>query len=252
VEAAASHELRIISDDGSFPLRYRVRKVDAKGDTTREVIESRQGSVARLVQRNGEPITAAEDAAEKQRLKDILTSPNDFIKHHKRDEDSRQYSIQLVREMPKAMHFTYAPGQPQPPDASGPQIAIDFEPDPKYDPPTMICDALKGIQGRMWIDAKTRRMTRIEGSILHTVNFGWGGIVAKIQPGGSIKFEQANAGGERWVYSHLDEHITIKAMWVKTIPENNQMSAADFRLLPAPLSVQEAVHTLLAEQIPLR
>lgn len=252
VQEAAVHEQKIIQDDGSFPVRYRVRQAGAKGDMTREVIESKQGSVARMVQHNGQNLTAAEDAAERQRLEEILRSPDAFIKHHKRDEESRQYSIDLVSQMPKAMIFKYAPGQPQPANATGPQVVIDFEPDPSYKPHDMVCDALTGIHGRMWIDAKSHHLTRIEGSILHQVNFGWGGLIARISPGGTVEFEQVNAGQDRWVYSHLDEHLTIRALLVKTIPENNLMTATDFRLLPAPMSVQEAVHTLLAMPIPLR
>jgi len=248
VDAAAANEVHIIDDDGSFPLRYRVRKVDAKGDVTREVIETRQGSVARLVQRNGQPLTVAEDAAEQQRLNAILASPEEFIKHHKRDNATRQDSLQLVRQMPQAMIYTYTPGQPQTPNAASPQVVLDFHPDPAFKPPTMLSDLLTGLEGRMWIDSKSNRVTRIEGRVLHPVNFGWG-FVARIYPGGTIVFEQANAGGDRWVYSHVDTHLTMRVI-VKTVPMNEQMSAANFQLLPAPVSFQEAIHMLLAMSSP--
>jgi len=103
----------------------------------------------------------------------------------------------------------------------------------------------------MWIDADSKRVTRIEGQIIKTVNFGFG-IVARISPGGTIEFEQTNAGGNRWVYSHLVENFSVRAMMVKTIPENTRMNASDFHLLPAPVTFQEAVHLLLAMPIPLR
>jgi hypothetical protein len=41
-------------------------------------------------------------------------------------------------------------------------------------------------------------------------------------------------------------------MMLKTIPEDNQMTATDFHLLPKPVSFQEAVHLLLDMQVPLR
>ena len=250
-EQAAANEIGIIDDDGKAPLRYRVRKVDAKGDTTREIVETRQGNVARLIERNGQPITAAEDTAEKDRLNAILAAPDDFIKHHKRDLSTRDDTLQLVRLMPQALIYTYAPGQPQLQGTDSPQVVLDFHPDPAFKPPTMLDDLLTGIEGRLWIDARSHRMIRIEGRVLHPVNFGWG-FVARIYPGGSIQFEQANPGGDRWVYSHLVEHLTVRAMMVKTIPENNQMTASDFHLLPAPVSFQEAIHLLLAMPIPLR
>lgn len=64
-EAAIRTELKIIDTDGKVSLRYRQRKVDEKGDTTREIIESKEDNVARLAERNGQPITTVEDAAER-------------------------------------------------------------------------------------------------------------------------------------------------------------------------------------------
>jgi hypothetical protein len=250
VESAAANELSIIKDNGKVPLRYRMHKIDNKEDITREVIETREGSVARLIERNGQKLTAEEDAAERQRLNDILASPADFVRHHKRDDATRNDSIQLVQQMPQAMVFTYVPGQPQLLGTTGRQIVIDFEPDKNYRTPETIDNLLTGVKGRMWIDAQSRRVVRIEGLIVQSVNFGWG-ILGKINQGGTIVLEQANATGERWIYSRLDTHLNMRVV-IKNIAMNDKMIASDFRPLPGPVSVQEAVHTLLAMPVPVR
>jgi len=244
VQSAVENELHQINDPES-PLQYRIRHVDAKGEMVRIQIESRQGDVARLIEKNGRPLTAAENDAEIARLNDILTSPSDFLRHHHRDASTRADVNFLIREMPKAMTFHYTDGQPQRPGATGPQVVIDFHPDPNYKPPTMLSDALTGIEGRMWIDVATRHLTRIEGHFLKTVNFGYG-VVARIYPGGTLELDQANAGSGRWTYSHLIEHLTVRAFMVKTMPENSEMTAADFHLLAAPIDFQQAVKQLLA------
>jgi len=253
VESAAQNELQIIKDNGKLPLRFRVHKIDSKGDIIREVIETRDGNVARLVERNGQKLTAEEDAAERDRLKEILASPGDFIRHHKRDDPIRTDSLQLVSQMPQAMIFTYVPGQPQLQGASSRQIVIDFEPDTKYQTAETIDNLLTGVKGRMWIDAQSHHMVRIEGRITHPVNFGWG-IVGKIGEGGTIVLEQAqaNASGDRWVYSQLNTHLSMRFFLVKTVEMNDKMIQYDFRPLPAVMSVQEAVRTLLAMPVPLR
>jgi len=251
VEAAVNHEAAIIQNQDSASIAYRIHKSDAKGDTTREEITSRQGNVARMLQRDGRPITAAEDAAERERLQEVLSSPDDFLRHHRRDEASREDALELIRLMPTAMIYSYAPGQPQPQGAQSRQIVLDFRPDPKFHPPTMLSDLLTGLAGRFWIDAESQRLTRAEAHVLHPVNFGWG-VVGRIFPGGTIEFEQANAGGDHWVYSHLEEHLTIRELMVKTVAVNSEMNAWDFHVLPNALSFQDAVRMLLAEQIPLR
>lgn len=249
VEAASALEVKIIDDDGSFPLRYIVRKVDAKGDTTRDVIESREGGVARMIKRDGRPLTQEEDDAERKRLLGLMDDPSGFAKHHKRDNQARGYSMQLVREMTQAMLFTYTPGQPQWPNPQVPQVVVDFTPDPNFHPPNMVSNALTGVAGRIWINVESKRVVRIEGRILKPVDFGYG-MLARIYPGGTIEFMQDYAGGDRWAYSHLRENLTIREMMFKTAQQKSTMDAADFKLLPAPLSLAEAIHTLLDTPLP--
>lgn len=250
VEAAVHQELTLIQDE-NHPMRYFLRTVDRKGDKTREVIESAQGNVARLIQRDGKPITAAEDTAERSRLNSILASPDDFLKHEQRSGAARSYAIQLIKLLPDAGLYIYAPGQPQPPGSASPQVVIDFRPNPAFHPPTMVAELLTGLKGRVWIDARTGTMTHIQGDILRPVNFGWG-VVARIYPGGHIDFEQTFVDGKRWAYSHLDENLTVREMMLRTVNDKSRMSAWNFQLLPGRVSFQDAVHALLAEQIPLQ
>ena len=251
VAAAVANEVRIIGHEGDFPLQYKMHKVDARGDVIREVIETSGGSVARLVQKNGHPLTAAEDQDERDRLKEVLDSPEDFVRHHKREAPMRDYAIGLVRLMPQAMIFTYAPGQPQPEPGGSHQIAVDFRPDPQFHPPNMIAELLTGLQGRIWIDPESQCVTRAKAQVLHTVNFGWG-VLARIYPGGTVELQQADLGGNMWIYSLFGEHLKVREMLLKTQEENTQMRAYDFKLLPRPLSLGDAVTALLSLPVPLR
>ena len=250
VEAAVRSELAMMQDE-KHPMRYLIRIVNRKGDMTREVIESAQGNVARLIQRDGKPITAAEDADERKRLNDILSSPGDFLKHQQRNGAGITYATQLIKLLPQAGIYTYAPGQPQPAGSTSPQVVIDFHPNPEFHPPTMVAELLTGLKGRVWIDARTGTMTRIEGDIIRPVNLGWG-VVARIYPGGHVEFEQTVVEGKRWIYSHLDMNITIREVMFHTVNDKTRMNTWNFQLLPSPMSYQDAVHALLARQIPLQ
>jgi hypothetical protein len=248
---AVKYELAIVQDDDDPPLRYRMRKVNDHGDTTRIVMESRQGNVARMIERDGKPLTAAEDAAERSRLNAILQSPADYLKHEHRDDAGKDYVVQLIKLMPRAMIYTYVPGQPQPPGAQSPQIVIDFRPNPAFHPPTMIAEVLTGLAGRIWLDSQTGRMTRAQGHILHPVNFGWG-VIARIYSGGTIEFEQTRVDGTRWIYSHLEENLAMRQLLLKTVTDRTKITAWGFEPLPKPLSVDDAVHALLAIPVALQ
>ena len=35
--------------------------------------------------------------------------------------------------------------------------------------------------------------------------------------------EQTNAGGQRWIYTHFTERVTVRALMVKTLNVNNRL-----------------------------
>lgn len=246
-EDAIRNEIKVIEAADKVPMRYRQRKVGVKGDTTREVLVSRDGNVARLVERDGQPITAEEDAEERARLTDEMSSPEDFMKHRRRDAEMRDSVIKVVGLMPQAMLYSYAPGQPQAGISGGGSerlVVVDFRPNPSFHPPTMLAECLTGLEGRVWIDPQTHYLKRVEARVLRPVNMGFG-ILAKIFPGGTLALDQMNLGGEQWVYSHLDEHLTARVLMVKNYPEDNVITSWDFRALPSGVSFQEGIRELL-------
>ncbi len=253
-DAAAANQQLILDEEDKLPLRYRIHKVDHRGDVVREVIESEQGNVARLIGRNAAPLSAEENSAERQRLEGILASPGEFLSHEQRDRSSRRYAEELIRAMPGAMLWSYVPGQPQGTGTPSPsrQIVLDFTPDPAFRPPTLVAEALTGIAGRIWIDAASHCVTRIEGHILHPVNFGWGGVLARVSEGGTLVFEQKDIGDGRWLYSRLVENITLREVLVHTVHQDVELNIFDIEHQPTLPTYQDAVRTLLALPVPTR
>ncbi len=244
---AAANEVKLIEYGASY-LRYQVHTQDAKGDQIREVIESRDGSVARIFKRDDRPLTAEEDAEEQSRLKEMLDSPDAFRKHIQKDQSGKKMAVDMIKLLPEAMLFSYTPGQPQrgdKPAGEPDELVIDFKPNPKWNPPTMISQALTGLEGRCWIDAKTHHLTRLEADLFQGVNFGFG-IFAHIYPGGKFVLEQEPVGDGRWIVDRFTEHVTVRAMMVKTIRENTELVATEFAAVP-PMDYQEAIRQLLAK-----
>ena len=250
-EAAAGCEEGILNYDTASLLRYQVHRTDAKGSAVRQVLESKQGSVARLIQRNGQLLTPEEDAGERERLQAILDDPATYARHSRREEGSRAYAIELLHSLPKAMLWSYVPGQPQLPGA-GKATVLDFIPDPKFKPPSLLTEGLTGLAGRAWIDAESRCVVRLQLNILHPVDFGWGGVLARVKEGGSVSFEQQKVGPHRWLYSRISEHVTIREVLVHTVQEDAEITVSAMQTLPAPITLQQAVKELLAMPVATR
>lgn len=249
---AAANEVHIVNFDPANPLRYRVRRVDAKGQILREIIESRQGPVARLLERNGQPLLATENSDERSRLQGMLDSPDSFLRRGHRDDSSKSYATELLQSMTKAMLWTYTPGQPQLPGAQGAAVVLDFKPNPAFHPSGLITEALTGVAGRVWVDGESHCVTRIEGRILHTMDFGWGGVLARVKEGGTVELDQRRASDHRWLFTHLVERLSIREVLFHNVEENVEMIATDVEVLPGPLSYREAIEKLLAIPVPTR
>ena len=246
----ARNEVLVIQHPDSY-LRYRLHEVDEKGDRVRDQIETPDGAVARMVLRNGKPLTPEEDAAERERLNALIDSPADFARHVRREQDNKKIGIKLILLMPDAMDWSYAPGQPQLPNQPAGQpalVVLDFKPNPKWSPPDVDSEPLAGLEGRVWIDPRTRRVVRLEGSLFRAVNIGWG-MVAHIYPGGTVAVQQTNPNGERWIVEHVVEQLTLRALMVKNLKENLIYDTAQYQAVPA-MKYQQAIKLLLDTPLP--
>ena len=223
--------------------------VNEKGDQVRDVIESRDGTVARTIQRDGKALTDEQDQAERQRLAELLASPSLYAKQVKGNESEKKMADRLVPLLPDAGLFSYTPGQPQTgANSSGLQVVIDYKPNPQFVPPTMEAEALTGLEGRVWIDAKSHYAVRLEGTISRQVNFGWG-MLAHIYPGGKLALIQIEPNSNRWIFTDFAMHLTVRALMVKTLNVDSHVQASDFKTI-SPMDYKSAIHLLLNTPTP--
>ncbi len=245
---AARNELIALHHKGSY-LRYRMETVNEKGDQVRDVIESKDGTVARLILKDGKPLSAKEDEDERERLNGMIASPAAYMKHVRNSESEKKMADTLVPMMADAMINTYTPGQPQTgrnPGAT--EIVLDYKPNPQWNPPNTEAEALTGLEGRVWIDAKTHYVVRMEGTIFRGVNFGWG-MLAHIYPGGKLEMNQTNVGGNRWIFTDFSMQLSVRALMVKRLDIHTTAKASGFQII-SPMSYQDAVRLLLATPLP--
>jgi hypothetical protein len=244
VAEAAANELVALHHKGSY-LRYRMETVNERGDQVRDVIESKDGTVARLILKDGKPLTAEQDKAEQQRLNDMIASPAAYAKHVKNGESEKSMADKMIPLMPDAMINTYTPGQPPSGRNRGaPEIVLDYQPNPKFVPPNTQAQGLTGLQGRVWIDAKTHYVVRMEGTIFRPVNFGWG-MLAHIYPGGKVEMSQTSVGDNRWIFTDFSMELSVRALMVKKLDIHSSAKTSNYQKLD-PMSYQDAIHLLLA------
>jgi hypothetical protein len=81
-----------------------------------------------------------------------------------------------------------------------------------YHPPSMECQALTGMQGRLWIDKKTFQWVRVEAEVVHPVSIE--GILARVEPGTRFELEKTPVKGGVWLPKHYSMRSNARVLFM--------------------------------------
>ena len=257
--------LRLAEDASHSSFRFVFHKQDARRIFTQEIMESRQGDVARLVAVNGKPLTTAANQLEINRLHTLAANPA-LQQHRFHSEQADQARIdKLLRMLPDAFLYRYVgmdPCQvtmlPQIPipgvdtgfSYNGPLAPVDpcyhltFTPNPHWNPPDLASHILQGMAGDIWIDSSGDRLHRLTAHLVSDVAFGWG-IVGRLNKGGTVSLEQDRLSGNDWELTRMKLDLTGKILLVKSLVIHIDETMGGFQPVPR-MDYQQAIQTLLA------
>ncbi len=243
VRRAIQHRLE--ADRNHQPLRYRLRKTGEQHDTTKEIIETKDGDVARLVALHGQPLSDQANQAELDRLHTLADHPE--IQEHRRQREQKDQDRvnRLMRLLPDAFLFRF---EGLVPCAAGQCYRLSFAPNPRFDPPDLEAAIFRGMAGEVWIDQAQERLTRLDAHLISNVDFGWG-IIGKLDKGGTIQIEQADVGGHDWKVTGLKLNMWGKALLVKSLSFQITEEASDFSPVTPGLDYRKAIQLLVKGSI---
>ncbi|MGB6689693.1 MAG: hypothetical protein WBE76_17795 [Terracidiphilus sp.] len=243
VERAFLNELRAAQDTG-HPMRYRLRKSSPRLTTTKELIETQEGLVARLILVNDEPLTDADEKKEEERLDALLRDPG--RQHHRKqsEDDDSERALKVLRSLPKA--FIYQPEGTDAGDGAPPSpiVKFTFRPNPAFDPPDLETQVLTAMTGELWIDRAQERVVRLEGHLQRDVDFGWG-ILGRLNKGGWIAIKQADVGEHQWRIAHFKMVMTGRVFFRSRVFDTEEQQSG-FAPVPVGLTYQKAIEMLRA------
>ncbi len=223
------------------PMMFRLRTEKPNGSQTKEMIETKEGTIGRLIAINDKPLTDEERQNEESRLQQLLNDPGALQKKLKSQKEDDERTRQMVAALPDAFIYQYAGTETGP--GGRKMEKLTFRPNPRYDPPNRELQVYEGMQGEMLIDLKERRLAKMDATIFKQVNFGWG-ILGHLDRGGKFVVEQADIGNGRWESTHLLLDFTGKAVIFKNLRIKENETSSDFRRVPAGLTVAQGMELL--------
>lgn len=238
VRDASWNELHAKPPGRSF--RFRQDKVDPKGSTVKEIVETKDGDVARLIEKDGKPLPPEQEQAEIDRLNNLLAHPEIQAHRHKKEQEDGARGDEMVRMLPDAFLYTFD-GMVEGP--SGPCYRFQFKPNPAFTPPDREGEVYHGMVGELWVDQSQERLAKIDAHLIADVNFGWG-VLGRLYKGGSILVQNADVGLNHWETIHMKLRLQGKLLMMKSVDYSTTEDFSDFRVQPQELSYQEAIRLL--------
>ncbi|MGC9158030.1 MAG: hypothetical protein ACP5FH_03480 [Terracidiphilus sp.] len=239
-ERALAAELRLAQQPDQ-PMRYRLEKSTPRLTSSKEIIETRDGDVARLLAIDGRPLTPAEKQQEQNRLDMLLRDPA-LQRHRQQSEESDSRIVfKLLRVLPNAFLYDYVgPGT----EPSGAVEKFCFRPNPEFVPSDLETRALTAMSGEIWIDARHQRVMRLEGHLQQDTNYGWG-LLGRLDKGGWVILEQADVGQGQWRIVSVRMKMNLRILFQsKEINATETMTG--YAPVPAGLDYRQAIQMLLA------
>ncbi len=225
----------------NLPMQFQLRRSSPRLTTTKTIIETSDGDVARLISVNGKPLSAAAEDKEIARLNGLLSDPSQQL-HRKQSEDAdTNRALKILRALPAAFLYKYAGAIETP---GGLVEKFTFKPNPNYNPPDLETQVLTAMAGEIWINAAADRVVHLEGRLQHGIAFGWG-ILGHLNKGGWIAIDQANVGDNQWRTTRLQLEMTGRVLFFSKSYDMLE-ATSHFKPVPVGLSYREAIKMLLS------
>lgn len=241
VRNAIERQMEADEKGGGPAFRYLLKTNGKRGIQTKELIDTKEGIVARLLAVDDRPPTEEERKADDDRLNKLLRDPHARQQKLKQQEEDDKRTRKMVRALADAFIYEYESTIEGP---GGPLIRLKFKPDPQFDPPSRELQVFQGMTGFMLIDPRAARLVEIDAKLFRDVNFGWG-ILGHLDKGGEFMVRQADVTGKGdWQIIAMRLHFDGKALIFKPIHIRDDDTATNYRVVPSDLTFAQGLELL--------
>jgi hypothetical protein len=167
--------------------------------------------VDRLVARDGKPLPPDEQQKETARVeKEVRKFERKQEKHVEREAEGKkkeeEHGISVFLRVERLTN-------PRRVELRGHSVvAFDFASNPNYHPKTIVERVIQKLVGTAWVDDDAKQVVRLEAHFGGSLKIG-GGLLAKIQEGSAVVFEQALVNNEVWLPSYGEIHIRARELF---------------------------------------
>jgi len=233
--AVVANELKV-QDGNHSRWMYRVDREEQGKKKAKEVVQTRHGSLDRLVAVDGHALNPKEEQDERRRIENLLRNPAEQQRIQQTQRKDAEQCEAFFKMIPDALSFSYA-------GRDGDVIKLSYRPNPNFQPPSREARVFHEMEGEMWVHESQRRLVRIRGQLTADVKFA-GGLLGHLEKGGYFNVEQREILPGQWDLTFMEVNMKGKALFFKTIAVEEKEYRSDFRIVPDDLTLAEAADML--------
>lgn len=230
VQSAVRAELAANNTDKSVWV-YRDHDTVPGKNALYDTVETPQGSVRRLLELNGQPLSADARSRESSRISDYVNDDAAQAKARKAGEHDDAQATELLKMLPDAFVWTVRTDTAE-------AVTLDFKPNPDFQPPNMQSRVLSAMAGEMTVVHNGNRIRTLLGKLARDVKIGLG-LLGKLNEGGTFQIERREVAPGRWQITETHVHIGGHALLFKTIGQQEDDVKTEWKPSPA-RTLQEA------------
>ncbi len=216
--------------------RYWIERRTPK-ETRRETqIETAQGPVTRLALTDGRPLSPETQLQEQARLQHLLASPAEQARHLQEYQEDESRIGRILALLPDAFLYDYAG------EENGCHKLL-FRPNPGYPARSIEARVFHAMGGTLWIDARLKRLVRLDGRVQENLDFGYG-ILGRLYKGGWFQLQRTQVSSTDWKTERLEVHMMGRALMVKSFARETSETRGGFERVPSAMTLAQGMALL--------
>jgi hypothetical protein len=207
-----------VRENYTYTSSQTTEEIDAKGHITKtesreiEIFFVNGHEIFRRVKKDGKPLEGSELEKETERVtKAVEKAQQPETKKQEQEEEQITVShmLELMDERNPRREIYHG----------RPTIVFDFVGRKNAKTHGLAEDASKKLQGTMWVDEADREIAHLDVTFNDNFHVA-GGLVANIERGSSIHFDQAPVNGEIWFSTGGESTLAVRLFLVKGIRQH--------------------------------
>lgn len=234
VREVAYNELHDHAQHGFW--RYWVEKRMPQGTRLEQQVETADGTLTRLVLSNGLPLDERTEQEEQARLNRLMKSPQEQASQRQAYAEDERRVAAVLALVPNAFVYEYEV------DENGCH-RVRFRPNPAYAGRSIDQRVVHAMSGELWVDARMKRVVRLDGHLEENVDFGFG-MLGRLYKGGWFRLQRTRVSAAEWKTEKLEVHFNGRAVLFKTIARETSELRGGFSAVPAGMNLAQGMQIL--------